>query len=125
MSFDWSEYLIAAKFYAQFSDQPPTDEAALRIAIGRAYYAAFNIARNFVEQVDGVVLPDVDVHNTISNYFGRSSDRNRVRIGQMLRTMRKNRNQADYDNTISNLQRKAEETIRQAEQIIRILERLP
>lgn len=45
MSFDWSNYLHLAK-----SLSTALDEASQRSSISRAYYAAFNIARQYVMQ---------------------------------------------------------------------------
>lgn len=46
MSFDWSEYLNVAKELAGVETSAASQEAKLRAAITRAYYAAFIKARN-------------------------------------------------------------------------------
>jgi hypothetical protein len=46
MSFDWADYLKLAEALTQAPTVPGPEEAALRAAMSRAYYAAFCSARN-------------------------------------------------------------------------------
>lgn len=69
MTFHWSEYLDLARELAQ----QPTDEAKLRSAISRAYYAAFIKSRNFLQQREGLNIPTENTHKYIINYFLTSS----------------------------------------------------
>ena len=45
MSFDWSEYLKLAQELAGQTGNPASQEARLRAAVSRAYYAVFCISR--------------------------------------------------------------------------------
>jgi uncharacterized protein (UPF0332 family) len=47
MTFDWREYLTLAENLCTNSHTFPNQEACFRVAISRAYYAAFCTARNY------------------------------------------------------------------------------
>ena len=49
MSFNWADYLRFAESLVSTPSSPGPEEAALRAAISRAYYAAFCSARNLAE----------------------------------------------------------------------------
>ena len=57
MSFDWSEYLTLAQELTSASTSSPIQEAHLRAAVSRAYYAAFCKARNYLHNKDGYLTP--------------------------------------------------------------------
>src|SRR5690349_21655344 len=76
MAFDWTHYLTLAQELSGRSD-----EAALRCAIGRAYYAVFCLARNRWIQEHGIIPLDVNVHNFIWNEYSRANRLGRF-IGQ-------------------------------------------
>ena len=57
MSFDWSEYLNLAKELANQAIAPANQEAKLRTAISRSYYAAFINARNYLRDKEGILIP--------------------------------------------------------------------
>ena len=59
MSFVWSDYLDLAKELLGSAVGSPIEEAKLRSAISRAYYAVFNEARNYlVLNKPGLIIPD-------------------------------------------------------------------
>ncbi len=100
MSFNWSEYLILAHELTSTSTTSPIQEAVLRSAISRAYYAAFCKARNHLIYKDIDPIPDrVNVHAHVVNKFESSSDRTRQKVGQLLHHLRSTRNIADYEDT--------------------------
>lgn len=48
MSFSWKDYYILAGQLKQQAADSPQQEAYLRSAISRAYYASFCLARNYL-----------------------------------------------------------------------------
>lgn len=118
MTFNWSEYLNLAQELAQAT----TDEAKLRAAISRAYYAAFIKARNFLQEREGLTIPTENTHKYVINQFKNSSDPVRIKIGRRLLRLRGFRNQADYDNIFPKLAEKTQESLNLARRIISILD---
>lgn len=56
MSFDWVDFLALADALVRDPNSPGPEEASLRSASSRAYYAAFCSARDFACARDGLVL---------------------------------------------------------------------
>lgn len=100
MSFDWTEFLDLAQALASQERKPATEEAKLRSAISRAYYAAYCTARNRLGAISFHVR---DKHTYVWNHFQNSTDDALKEIGKNGHRLRKDRNKADYDNFISNL----------------------
>lgn len=102
MSFHWGDYLTLADSLVSAPAAPGPQEAALRTAISRAYYAAFcsarNLTRNRGEFVSTGAASD---HELIAVYFRGSTDPTRQRIGVDLGRLRKYRNNADYDDQLA------------------------
>jgi len=104
MSFDWSEYLGLAKELAGQAVSPASQEAKLRAAISRAYYAAFCKARNHLRDNEGHVIPlGGEAHAYIRDQFKNSPDQLRSQIGHNLDRLRRHRNRVDYDDTVTGL----------------------
>jgi len=51
MSFDWNEYYQLSRELAGLATGIATEEAKMRSAISRAYYAAFCKARDYLQQM--------------------------------------------------------------------------
>lgn len=97
MSFDWSEYLNVAKELADRATTPANQEAKLRAAISRAYYAAFINARNYLRDKEEHSIPTTgDAHRYVSQQFELSVEPVRRTIGENLVRLRMYRRQADY-----------------------------
>lgn len=93
MNFDWSEFLrIARELSAR------DDEASHRIAISRAYYAAFNTARN-LQRADGLIslVGSSGDHMVLRRVL---HDAGQLALADRLNQLREWRNKADY-NTLS------------------------
>src|SRR5688572_2730831 len=74
-----------------------TDEARLRTAVSRAYYASLHQATALVIRF-GVQLPrGVNKHAKIPIPFQNSGDLTAASAGQLLDNLRGERNHADYD----------------------------
>lgn len=98
MSFDWQEYLVLARELAGSPTVPSTEEARLRSAISRAYYAAFGRARLHLvaDEGDTEIPATSEAHQQVGDKFAANSDPMYRLIGEHLRTLRLNRNLADY-----------------------------
>jgi uncharacterized protein (UPF0332 family) len=130
MSFDWSEYLNVARNLAGQTTTTPNQEAALRSAISRAYYAAFCTARNHLRDREHVqnIPSDGRAHQAVPDTFLKSRRPARRSVGTDLRRLKADRARADYDDVFgisTNISRKAQEVIQLADKVIRALDRLP
>lgn len=117
--FEWSEYLRAAKVLVE---QFPTDEAMLRSAASRAYYASFNHAKRYVETTDRSVQfsRSGTSHEDVPDYLrGHGRTRFESQAAARLDTLKKLRKWADYQS--SSRQRLLDEVnhaLRAAEQVL-------
>lgn len=125
MSFNWSTYLDLAQ---ELTMQAPTSlyqEAKLRSAISRAYYAAFCKARNHLRDIDGLQVPhDGSAHRYVKEQFKGNTLKERKRIGVSLERMKINRGKADYDDVVTNLPNTARENLELAKKVCLGLTRL-
>lgn len=114
MSFDWTEYLTLAAELASTAN-PPIAEAKLRSAVSRAYYAAFCKAKSHcISRNECTVPTDGAAHLVIALHFRRgqgNSSRVRRKIGENLARLRRDRNCADYDDTVPNLPQVAKKAL--------------
>jgi uncharacterized protein (UPF0332 family) len=86
MAFDWVDYLRVAKDLAE-----KNDEASLRAAISRAYYAAFWTARILVEEDIGEIREARGVHEVVWNRFNYdkcSHGSSILDVGNLLKAQR-------------------------------------
>jgi len=98
MAFDWGQYLSLARFLngESLSYWP---EAGLRSAISRAYFAAYCYARNYASKNLGFVpTRKADDHDRLIQHYSNSG---RPEIANALDSLRKWRNQCDYQNNAS------------------------
>lgn len=76
-------------------------EADLRTAVSRAYYGAFHMARNLLEdcgvKLSGNELYKVEVHQKLRYCLGESGNEEAMLLGKKLGSLRDRRNEADYD----------------------------
>ena len=119
MAFEWTEFLTLAKELAQRSD-----EAALRSAVSRAYYAAFGKARALLMAEGVPLVSDATDHARVWEAFRSSSDDVRYYIGVDGMALRNNRNRADYDAEVTDIKARAQRAVRKAEDIYKALDRL-
>ena len=123
MSFDWSEYLNLAQELAGQTVSPAGQEARLRAAVSRAYYAVFCKSRNYLRD-EGRQVPSRDVHRYVRDEFKRSADRLRKQIGYDLDRLRSDRNKADYNDNVVNLDKMVSADLALANKIIHTLAQL-
>lgn len=123
MRFNWNRYLDLAKDLEAKGKTSPQDEAQLRCAVSRAYYAAFCIARNFLIR-EGHVPPKNEVHYYVYNEFSISEDEDRRRIGGYLKAMSSRRKRADYDDEYRQLTNEIDYHLVMAEEVIGDIQKL-
>ena len=101
MSFNWAEFLTLADALLRDPNSPGPEEAALRSAISRAYYAAFCSGRNFARDKENFVPQGTaEDHKRLSVHFRKNRDRTRKKIATDLNRLRDYRNRADYDDVL-------------------------
>ncbi len=104
MSFAWLDYFTLAQELVGQAVTPAGQEARLRSAVSRAYYAAFCQARNHLRDKENCSLPsDAQVHTFVRDQFKDSLDPIRSQIGHDLNRLRIDRNKVDYDDLVPGL----------------------
>ncbi len=95
---DGSEYIELAVLLAKEAAAGPHQDAKLRSAISRAYYAAFLRARYYLtyKAKDLNIPRDGTAHTCVREQFRSTTEAIRQEIWQGLDDLRKARNQADY-----------------------------
>ncbi len=98
--FDWKRYIdLADKLYCEGQHvdlSEPGDEAKLRSAISRAYYGAFNEARQRLELRTRTRFSEgPEAHKEVQHKLAEGDERLQ-RIAETLRRLRLERNRADY-----------------------------
>lgn len=97
MNFSWSDYLTVAYELSSMATTSSFQEAKMRSAISRAYYAAFCTARNYLVFKGYVIPPGENVHWRVIDEFSHSTDVTAQEIGRLLRHMKSIRNAVDYE----------------------------
>ena len=122
MSFDWLHYLdLAQDLFAQAAGSPYED-ANLRSAISRAYYATYHKARLSLHNKWGISVPaDASAHMAVRKEFKQKKQK---QIAVTLDRMRIDRNKADYNDSVANLATTARENLKRASQVISDLSKL-
>jgi uncharacterized protein (UPF0332 family) len=125
MSFDWSDFLKLAESLARAERASSLEEAALRSAVSRAYYAAFCLSRNYARDRGRIALTgQARDHGIVKDYFKYSRVRDHKKIGTKLDRLRDNRNCADYDDDLrGNLRALTQFSLAEARDILGLLDR--
>jgi uncharacterized protein (UPF0332 family) len=121
MMFDWIGYLHLARTIVE-TGQPAgaSEEARLRCAVSRAYYAAFGRAAVYLSQVfgPGFLSEDAEVHAQVATWFRQDPDPKCKLVGKALDELREWRNDADYESEAGNWQKYAIAALIRAEDSI-------
>ena len=96
VSFDWTQYLILGKELAGLAGYVASEEARLRCALSRTYYAAYNVALTLARRKGYVAPPDTGSHEALINHFQQHRNADWVQAGQTLQALKKLRVKADY-----------------------------
>ena len=99
-------------------------EAEWRTAIGRAYYAAFHVARQLLEDLKFRVPHADRAHKYLALRLSNAGDPAIQLAGSDLDQLRSERNHADYDLRMPLARAVAATRIQLAEKIIRVLDAL-
>jgi uncharacterized protein (UPF0332 family) len=120
MLFDWKRFLLLAEELGKRAQ----DEAALRSAVSRAYYAGYCKARNLLRD-EGVTIPTTGpVHVFVWSTYRNASDRRRVSVGTEGDRLRRKRNRADYDDEFSGLEKEVPVALQKAGRLLETLDHL-
>jgi hypothetical protein len=116
MAYDWAEFLAVAEHLHTVPAPGCTREALLRSVVGRAYYAAYGVAKQYVAQHLGFrVHGQPDDHARLP---WRLISHGLPRAGTRLHDLRDWRNECDYADVVDNLARIALDALEKARQII-------
>jgi uncharacterized protein (UPF0332 family) len=116
MTFNWTDYLqLAQQLMGQ--DTLVSIEAKQRTAISRAYYAAYNEARTLARQ-HGFRESQFDNHRSLIEHFLSEPLREWRSIGENLRRLRQQRNDADYKLRFDKLDFHARTTVALAKDLL-------
>ena len=116
MSFDWREYLNLSRFLGRQTGNGFAQEAALRSAVSRAYYAAFCHARNYARDRHGFRPRDrAEDHSGVREHFRR---RGKATISEELDSLRQLRNVCDYRDVVPNIANLVNAAMLRAQQVI-------
>ncbi|MEK7092828.1 MAG: hypothetical protein AAB907_04345 [Patescibacteria group bacterium] len=111
--FPYDGYLALAKKLA--SDK---DEARLRSAVSRAYYACFHLVKGYAEKLTRTTFaPDARVHKEIIDFLNQNIDADLRALGSVQTRLRYRRADCDYQKTIANISGCAQASIKDAESI--------
>jgi hypothetical protein len=97
-------------------------EAAWRSAVSRAYYAAFHVARQLMEDLKFAVPRADRAHSHLWLRLSNCGDPQVVAAGRNLNDLRRDRNWADYDLAHPMHQMIVQRPLLVAPQIIRVLD---
>ena len=116
MSFSWREYLRLASELAERK----SEEASIRSAVSRAYYAAFHTAAN--HRAARSSLPTRGgSHGSVWLALMDSNVPTWQRAGNIGHKLMKFRHEVDYRDTVPNLRFRVGDAIRWADDILRLL----
>lgn len=115
MAFDWAEFLAVAEHLHTAPAPTCTREALLRSVVGRAYYAAYGVARQYAAQHLGFrVHGQPDDHVRLP---WRLISYGLPLAGTRLKDLRDWRNECDYDDNVDDLEHVASIALLRARQI--------
>jgi hypothetical protein len=98
MAFDWGDYLDLARTL-ETDKVSSFQEAALRSAVSRAYYAAYCYARNYASDREGLLLANKPSdHGLVKRHHLKKG---RADLASELEDLRQWRNTCDYDDELS------------------------
>jgi len=101
--FDWGNYLALADNLLNPKEDGTHDEACLRSAVSRAYYAVFHRARDFAVSKNNILLDSIksqrhSEHLSLQEFFTGDSDLTYKQIGADLSRLHRKRVDCDYKN---------------------------
>ena len=110
--FDWNDFKTLAEELRQRND-----EAALRTAISRVYYAVYWRARNFLESEGFILRQHEASHVQIWNEYKQKAGQTNKAIGKSGSELHRFRVQADYVAEIKDIKKLADDCFKLAESV--------
>lgn len=118
-------FYLAQELAGKPPTKPVSNEAKLRSAISRAYYALFLKARTFIDEYTPLRVPkDPTGHEFVRNIFRGSVDGKWKKVAYALDKLIEKRTKADYGDQISNINAEAEFSLLKAEEALNWLNEL-
>lgn len=100
MAFQWKEYKEVARYLNTNKEYLPCEEAVLRSAVSRFYYAAFGHAREYAVITDKMPRPSGPVaHRLVVEHFQNDPRHAATKTSAMLRELKYWRKLCDYENS--------------------------
>lgn len=124
MSFDWIGYLQLAEELVDQAVDATGQEAKLRTAISRAYYAAFGKARDYLRQKGASSEPPAGIHSYVQRQFRANKYKVSQQIAWNLNQLQIRREKADYEPQVINLIAETRFSLTLAQRIISDLNQL-
>ena len=90
--YDWHGFY---EFAEEVSEREDKDETAYRVAMGRLYYSAFNVVREYARDRYGF-WSDTNVHNSLIDFFTKYNYNEYDSFSRDLRSLRDFRVDCDY-----------------------------
>jgi uncharacterized protein (UPF0332 family) len=115
-AFDWIQYLVLARELGARGD-----ESALRSAVSRAYYAAYNAAEAYCSKNNIQIFKVKKSHEDLWNAFLRDGSVILRTVHDKGDRLRRKRTQADYYSEVSGLASMAEQSLEESHDILRSL----
>jgi len=124
----WSDYFDLAQELHGGAAGTPFEEAKLRSAISRAYYAVFNEGKHFlIQRVPNIRIPiDGAAHKVVVDGFidNPSNNPDWISIGVIMGRLKRNRTKADYDADVPKLLDLTHTCMREAATVLTLLQAL-
>lgn len=125
MTFAWSDYSKIAAWLVAQGGSSPSEEAAQRSAISRAYYAVFRTARDWVERKGLAILDrSGQDHETVIHAMRTHTSPVAQGLGVNLDRLRRLRSRADYESTFLNVASEAQAAVVTSQRLLGLLSRL-
>lgn len=118
MAYDWAAYLKMADQLASRQHS-----ALKRTAVSRAYYATFNLCRDWIE-AHGVTIPNTGAHKAVWDAYGTgtgvdpASTADAAAISGYGRWLSKRRNWCDYDDAVTDLDKVTRGALKRAHLVV-------
>jgi uncharacterized protein (UPF0332 family) len=124
--FEWSSVLDLAEELAGRDATSEVAEAAWRAGASRAYFAAYNAAKDYLADLEGWRTPRVDSHQELFKYLEglQSHSKMHRQVAAVLGRLRNARNSADYDREPSFRQVAARQAILDARKTLDLVDEL-
>ena len=122
--FDWNTYLQLAEDLQKQANTSRIREALLRSSTSRAFYAAFCLARNYLNNKCGVDKKKLKSQDYVIDLFKYSEDEAKKQIGMDLDRLQGYRNKADYENKVNKAEKLTKTSVLTAKDIIMTIDNL-